>query len=449
MIKTLCTKLYGNSVVAANLYGQHRVPYLCEEKLATLRDARLRATIRYAADTVPYYRQLFRRDNIDPGSIRTAGDLERLPLLEKQEVRKNPALFVSTHRRARNCISFTTSGTTGAPLKVCHDPRSMLANMAFGERERRARSAVFGNNVKFRTLSIQFPGSIVKKVREFCQHMTFMPIQAERSTVSILEPLENVVSAINRYRPDVFISYGSYLEMLFRTVASRETQMHLPRLILYGGDGMSLESREFIEEKFGVLVFSSYQAVESFKIGYFCEERRGFHLHADLCHVKIIDADGAKLPAGEKGEVVISNLVNRGTVLLNYRLGDIGSISSEYCTCGRTLPLLSELEGRAEDIIHLTDGGFVHPRAVWGVMKNRPEVLQYQLIQHEREQFELRLVTADRHSYQGAITDITTGLQNLLGDSVKIHPGFYEELSREASGKFRAVIALSRQQEYR
>ena len=57
-------------------------------------------------------------------------------------------------------------------------------------------------------------------------------------------------------------------------------------------------------------VMSRYCAVEAFKIGYFCEERTGFHLHDDLCHVRIVRADGTARRAGEPGEIVISNLVN-------------------------------------------------------------------------------------------------------------------------------------------
>ncbi len=445
MIKTLCNKLYGNCVVLANFRGQHRVPYLPEEQLRALRDARLRAIVRYAAETVPYYRGLFQQEGIDPGDIRTVADLERLPLLEKDTVRKDPRLFVSTSRRGRNAISFTTSGTTGTPLEIYHDRYSLLANIAFGERQRTVISKAFGKEFRYRELAINYPGSLTDKVRNFCHQMTFIPIRPERCSLSILEPVERIVSGINRFRPDVIISFGSYLETLFRILTLQEIRMHLPRVIVYGGDGMSRESKELIEAKFGISVLSSYQAVESFKIGFFCEERRGFHLHSDLCHVKVIDTDGAKLASGRKGEVVISNFVNRGTVLLNYRLGDIGVFSSQQCSCGRTLPLLSELEGRVEDIIYWTDGGFVHPRAVWGVLKKKSEVLQYQLIQHEPEQFELRLVTIDENTYKRVITDILAGLQSLLGASAQINHGFYEELQREAGGKFRTVISLCKQ----
>ena len=82
---------------------------------------------------------------------------------------------------------------------------------------------------------------------------------------------------------------------------------------------------------------SRYNAAEAFKIGFYCEQRTGFHLHEDLCHVRIAGADGATAGPGEVGRIVISNLVNRASVLLNYPIGDLGAIAAEPCPCGRTL----------------------------------------------------------------------------------------------------------------
>jgi len=101
-----------------------------------------------------------------------------------------------------------------------------------------------------------------------------------------------------------------------------------------------------------------------------------------------------------------------------------------------------ELEGRVEDIIFLPNGEFVHPRAVWEVFKERNEILQYQLIQHEQERFELRLVTVDSKIHQNVINGILSDLRHLLGESAIIESGYYEELERQGSGKFRPVISL-------
>ena len=55
-----------------------------------------------------------------------------------------------------------------------------------------------------------------------------------------------------------------------------------------------------------------------------------------------------------------------------------------------------------EDVISLPGGGFVHPRAVWQVFKEDAEVLQYQLVQHQTDRFELRLTTLDEAAFERA-----------------------------------------------
>ncbi len=393
-------------MIFANLRGQRRVPYIPEEELQALRDAGFREIVRYAAKTVPYYFSLFKEMGIDPREIKTVEDLDRLPLLDKETVRKNPDLFVSTSWKGRKSIPFITSGTTGMPLKVYHDTYSLLTNIAFGEREREVITNMYGTNFWYRQLSIGYRGNTTSKVRDFYRKMTFIPVHRERFVLSIVEPFERIVKTVNHVRPDVIGSYSSYLETFFRILDSRGIEMHLPRILIYGADSMTIEGRNLIEKKFGIPVLSVYNAVEAFKIGFFCEERKGFHLHEDLCHVKIVDADGQRVVNGKKGEVIISNCVNRGTVLLSYRLGDIASISSQKCSCGRTLSLLTELEGRVEDIIALPNRELLHPRAVWKVFKGKDEVVQYQLIQHEPDRFELRLVTINRETYKSIIEGV-------------------------------------------
>jgi phenylacetate-CoA ligase len=437
-------KLYGNGVVLGNLRGQRRVPYLPEEELRALRDARLRWMVRYAAATVPYYRRLFRSQRIDPHDIQSAHALKQLPLIDKEVVRRDPYLFVSTSRQGRSAIPFLTSGSTGTPLQVCHDRYSLLANIAFGEREREVVSRLSGRALGYREIYINYPGSTIRKVWEFYRSASFIPVRPNRLVLSVLESVEYIVKMVDSFRPDVIVGYGTYLETLFKTLHWRGLQMHLPRLLIYVSDAMTADGRRFIEEQFGIPVLSRYNAVEAFKIGFFCEERRGFHLNEDLCHLRIVNASGAELAPGDKGEVVISNLVNRGTVLLNYRLGDLAVISRERCSCGRTLPLLADLEGRVEDTIFLPDGEFVHPRAVWGVFKQKPEVLRYQLIQQTPQHFELRLVTVDRAVYEVVSGDILTVLRQLLGGGVTIEAAFCPKLDPPQIGKFRSVIALPR-----
>ncbi|KAB2891441.1 MAG: phenylacetate--CoA ligase family protein [Desulfobulbaceae bacterium] len=435
-------RLRGNAVVFANARGQRRVPYLSRRQLETLRDKRVRDLVAYAAATVPFYRDLFRQKAIDPRAIRTAADLGVLPLLSREEVRADPRRFLSSSRQGRDAVAFVTSGTTGTPLTVFHDQHSLLANIAFGERERAVVTGACGRGFGYREMAIYYPGSTSGKVWDFYRRKTWIPVRPQRLVLSVLDPYEQVVAAVNRFRPDVLISYGSYLETLFRIVALQGKALHHPRLLIYTADAMSAEGRRFIGDTFAIPTVSHYNAVEAFKIGFVCEAGQGFHLHEDLCHVRIVDRAGNPVPDGQAGEVVITNLVNRGTVLLNYRLGDMASISGAACGCGRSLRLLSELDGRKEDVIFLPNGEFIHPRAIWGVLKSREEVIQGQLIQHEPLIFELRLVTGDRDAYRRVVDGIVSDLQRMLGRAAVIEHAFWPRIETAKGGKFRPVIAL-------
>jgi len=129
----------------------------------------------------------------------------------------------------------------------------------------------------------------------------------------------------------------------------------MPALWVYLGDMISPAGWELAEE-LGCRLYSVYGAMEAGTIGFQCERREGFHLNVDLCHVRIVDADGRTLPPGEVGDIVLSGLENRATVLLNYRIGDRGVIDPRPCACGRSLPLLSSFAGRRSEMLQMPDG---------------------------------------------------------------------------------------------
>lgn len=180
--------------------------------------------------------------------------------------------------------------------------------------------------------------------------------------------------------------------------------------------------------------------MEAFKIGYTCEERKGFHLYEDLTHVAVVGEDGRPVATGELGEIVVSNLVNRGTVLLNYRLGDLARLLLPGCPCGRTSALLADLEGRVTEIVYLPSGEFLYPAPVWGAVKEVDGIVRFQLVQPERDRFELRLVTADGATYEHA-TALRPRLEQLLpGCGLSIER--VDALEPEPGRKFRPIVAL-------
>jgi phenylacetate-CoA ligase len=442
MLADAWTKLRGNAVIALSLRGQKGFAYLPRERVEAMRDRRIRAIVTHAARTVPWYREWFARERIDPLSITGAAELDRLPVLDREVVRAKPALFLSESPAALDGLSFTTSGTTGTPLVAQHDRRSLLENIAWGEREREPQIRICGGSFRPKELYVGYETSTFKKVQAFYEESTLMPVKPQRRYVSLLEPVEKIAAIANAEQPDILVGYGGWIDLFFRTVAARGIDFVPPKMVMYMGEAIPHGAREHIEGSLGIPLLSRYNAVESFKIAYYCERRTGFHVHEDLCHVRIARRDGSTAASGEQGQVVISNLVNRATVLLNYPIGDVASMLETSCPCGRTFKLMSELEGRVEDIVTLADGTFVHPRAVWQVLKRLPEILQYQLVQHEPRRFSLALATVDGAAFDRALACSLPELTQLLGNDVTIDAIRRGEVDHGGGGKFRAVSSL-------
>jgi phenylacetate-CoA ligase len=391
------------------------------------------------ARTVPFYRDWFARAGVDPRQITCAADLDQLPMLDREMVRAQPRRFLSESAAARGALAFTTSGTTGTPLEVHHDRRSLLANIAYGERERAPVIAMCGGTFRPRELYVGYETSTFKKVQAFYAEHTRLPIRPARTFMSLLAPMGQVAATINAERPDVLVGYGGWIDVFFKSVAAERLDLHPPRIVMYIGEALPAGARDFIEQRFGAAVLSRYNAVEAFKIGFTCEQRGGFHVHEDLCHVRIIGPDGGAVAPGTPGEIVISNLVNRATVLLNYPIGDVASLSAAPCACGRTFVRLSELEGQVEDVLPLADGRCLHPRVIWELFKGDPEVLQYQLTQHEPRRFALMIVSADDLAFGRVVARVKPHLERVLGPDAIIEATRRREIERGPGGKFRAV----------
>jgi phenylacetate-CoA ligase len=413
---SLASRLPGSLTVVRLLPAQRRIPYQPAEKTAEQRDARVREIVRYAAETVPYYRDLFAREGLDPREIHSAEHLRQLPVIDKSDVLAAPERFRSTSAEAADALAFTTSGSSWVPLQIHHDRRSLLANIAHSERYRMVEAALVGKRLRWRVVAIRDETGTGRAVESHYRATTLRSVLSNRRYLPVGEPVERILERLAELRPDVLAGYGSHIEALFKLVAHRGLPMQLPRVVQYGGEAMSAEGRELIEGHFGVPVLSNYNAVEAFKIGHFCELRRGYHLYEDLCDLWLAGPDGAPCPPGVRGEVVISNLVNRGTVLLNYRLGDFARLSPHLCDCGRTSTVLSAVEGRVSEIVHLPSGEFVHPFALHPVTKRyRDDVARWQVVQHEPARFELKLVLHEPDAFERISQPFARGVSGVLG----------------------------------
>jgi len=436
------SRLVNTAHLAALAAIERRVPFWPSERIERRQRRRLRAMIRHAYGTVPFYRRVMDERGLRPEDVRTAEDLTRLPIVEREQLQRDPESFLSTAWPADRHVRLRSGGSTGAPRTVHHDAAALLANAAHGERERSIVSSLIGRRVGYRETDIATRFSSAAEVRRSAHAHSLIParVRIERQYLSLLDPPADLACQIGAFRPDVLHGFGSAMALLFAYHRATGVGFHRPSVVTFSADAMPEAARRLIEIEYGIPVLGTYQAIEALKIGFECGHGRGYHLNTDLYPLRLVDPEGRDVAAGASGEVVVSNLVKRATVLLNYRLGDLATLAPAPCPCGRTLPLLASVDGRRDDIIALPSGRIVHPQALRSVFIAQPEVWQYQVVQETPTRFAAAVVAAPGADQDGLRERLATGLVARLGDPVAFDIRFVEALARTPGGKVRTIV---------
>jgi phenylacetate-CoA ligase len=196
-----------------------------------------------------------------------------------------------------------------------------------------------------------------------------------------------------------------------------------------------------LEQDLRIPVLMSYQSNESLKIGFECEERNGYHLHEDLCIVRILDENGHSVPDGETGRVIITNLVNRGTVLINYDQGDTGRIISGPCPCGRTFRRLELGKTRSNPLLKTPDGRVIHSAEIIMPAAKWPEVMMVQIIVERPDKWRIGIFSKDKKKTKSWINEVSRIVQeNTVGPSVNVSMEILDEPEKNDMGKTLPII---------
>jgi phenylacetate-CoA ligase len=434
----LRTRLRWSAYVAATASRQARLPYRSRAAIERVQARRVRAAVSHAYRHVPHYREAIDHLGMRPEDFRTAADLARLPLLERVDVQGDPLPYTSRAHPLSSYVSLSSSGTTGEPVAVYHDRYSLAQSAGHRRRREAVIRKLAGKRFRYRQILLRPQGSTGHQAQRAFDRVTLLPrwLRNERRRVSLHEPFETVIEAVNELRPDVISSVGSYVEALFLHLHRHGVRMHLPRVVTYGSEDLSDHARRLVTEEFGIPVLGFYSATETANTGFECERHRGYHVNVDYCPLRIVDPDGNDLPDGERGEVVISNLSNRGTMLLNYRLGDLASLIGEPCDCGRSLPLLSRVEANIGEWVEDAAGERVHPLAFNYVLNEEAgSIWRWRIEQRQPGELVVSVVPKEGCDSDSLRSRLERLLTERLGPGGRVAVRFADDLPRTPAGK--------------
>lgn len=382
-------------------------------------EAVLHRLLRHAYDRVPLYRRLYDEAGFRPEQFRSLADLARIPPLTKAMLKRaRPDETIARGTDRGKCSIEHTSGSTGVPLEIVLGRFDRCWNRAVAWR------ILFEHGFRWtdRTLEIRMRAGPSYAVQKFGL--------APKDWGSILDPPSTWVGLLEAKRHQCVVSGAGTLDLL--ASAALDSGIATPRIVVSDSETLTPATRARIHRVLGTNPIDVYGLEEVSNFAWECERRDGLHVSADSHIVEV----GA--PAGEVGPVTVTALGMWTMPFIRYETGDLAEAAAHACPCGRSLPLLSAVHGRAVDSIELPGGRKLLWPFFHAVLGAESMVEQWQIRQPRPAEILVHVVL--RPGDDRTPDRIRSSMQGRLPADVRVMVESRKSIAVESNGKRRLVI---------
>jgi phenylacetate-CoA ligase len=320
------------------------------ERLGELQLERLRATVaRTIASQPPMATRLAEAGVTDAAEISSLDDVARLPFSRKSDLRDHypfgllavpPEQVVRVHASSGSHGKPTVVGYTRADLDAWTELMARCMTMAG------VRPGMVVHNANGYGL---FTGGLGFHYGAERIGATVIPVSGGFTARQAM-----LLADLGGQALCATPSYALVIAQAIRDAEINPDDLGL-EIGLFGGEPWTDEMRRELDRELGISAVSFYGLSEMCGPGVAAEcvvARDGLHIQEDHFLAEVVDPDsGEPLPEGDEGELVFTTLLKEAQPLIRYRTGDIGSISTEPCPCGRTLARITALRGRLDDML--------------------------------------------------------------------------------------------------
>ena len=395
------------------------------EDILAFQKEQLAKLLRHAYQTTPYYRELLKTES---------SHISQIPTLEKRNIREQLEQLCSEAVPQEQRIKNATGGSTGAPLTFYQDRNywnqrnlsvyyfDRWAGWDFGESQLIIWGALSDveDNQDWRHQLNNFWRNH-HWLNGF--HLTDAAMWA-------------TFRKMDRCHPETILAYPSSLyqfaTFLFENGLAPKWDL---KGIITSAEMLHSHYRSLAETVFSTKVYNRYGGRE---VGLIAMECAGGRMHIN-CHDLYLEIDSPN-PYATPGDILITQLNNYAMPFIRYRIGDIGRLSDEACSCGNQLPILAELLGRSTATFRTRTGTLIHGGYFTQQFYNVIGVDQFQLIQETLKHCVLKVVINAQWT-EAARRYMIQKIQGALGADVIVTVKFVEEIPLPTSGKREFTIS--------
>jgi len=392
----------------------------------------LRLTVRRAANTTVYYRELFKGIGFDPEHHFGFEDFAKLPIFERRDIEGAGRNLLSNSVAAEDRQRDSTGGSTGTPTEIWLGPeeRGWSESGLQHSFERigvpnTSRKAFFWGH----HLDPHESDSLADRLRGFVKNERYF--DCFRLSPDVFRKYHE---AFESYGPDCIVAYASSLGQFAEYLLENQiTPRNYPRIcFVTGAEKLFSDHRSAIERVFGKPVHERYGG----------RDFGGLGIQLDPFADSSFDIDWPwALVEPETQDDLSPILVTKfhadAMPMIRYRTGDVGRFSAE-CVPGNPSFGITEVVGRDVDKIVRRDGGTIDGLEIPHMMKGFP-IREFMLIQAEDYSVELQIVPKGGFAEQHRSEILRLIDANLQGLPARI--SLVESIERTTANKWRPVVS--------
>ncbi len=378
---------------------------------------------------IPWYNSVFKIHELDLASKKPLKELQKLPILQKEEVQNNHSSFCISEAY-RKSLRFSTSGTMGEPMTSYTSFNQWVFEQGIIWRQWKNAGYNFRDKMAiFRSYAPQSGQALIKKdrIRNWSYFSVYDLSEAD---------IHFYADYLKKWKPKFLRGYPSALNLIAEHAIRNGWKLPSLKAAFSASEVIPVNLRENLHEAFNIELFDHYGQAEITCMFHECEKHNGMHINWEYGLVEL-------LPSSEKDvfKIIATNLHNYSMPLLRYDTGDLAIGFWKKCSCERSSLTIDSIRGRRDDYLIMSDGSLASPINLYTYFANFSGIRKFQLVQEIAGELIIMV------EFHGNIFDekrlelcakIISDLSSKTNLSIKcpIHPHFLNTIQ----GKFSAFI---------
>lgn len=406
-----------------------------QDHIISYKEEYISKILKQAYNHCPYYQKKYNAARVSPDDFKCLDDLQKFPILTKEEVRANLAGLVADNVKSKDKIHYHTSGTSGKALDFYNSKYNLQYYWAVCSRY------VSRFDLKPHSESLNFTGKLIVPINQVKppywrykkaqnQYMLAMQHITREKVPAIVNFINQEDFQYITGYPSIIYSFCQFVDELGLTIAKH------PVYYFTGAEKVYDYQADLIEK-----VFSKLQIVEHYGFS----ENAGAaskcvynHYHEDfeLGHFELNEPviDGNL----STGILLATGFHNYAMPFIRYEVGDTVTFENVKCDCGLNSQVIREINGRNEDYIITPEGA--HIMRFDYIFKNTKTIKECQVVQKKIGEVCLKIVKRDNYSNETE-QELIKNIRTMISPTIEISFEYVDEIPRTKAGKFKAVVS--------